>query len=86
MVTFTDIGFFPKKDKFCDECLRMVVHGLTCQLFHVTSICIVAIGENPRWRNLVNQEIAKPKNAVLGCPRLFTMAVQAMDCDNTVDE
>jgi len=64
----------------------MVVHGLTCQLLLAASICVVAIGENPCWRNLVNQEITKPKNIVLRCPRVFTVAVQAMDCNNTVDE
>ena len=62
----------------------MVIQRLTCQLILATSVCVVTICENPGWRNLVNQEIAKPKNTVLGRPRIFTVAIQAMGSNNTM--
>jgi len=60
----------------------MVIQRLACQLFLATSICVVAIGENPGWRDGVNQKIPKPKNTILSRPRVFTVAVQAMDGNN----
>jgi hypothetical protein len=78
--------FLPEKGEFRNEGLRMIVQRLTGQLFLTTNICIISISKNPGSRNLANQKIPKPKDTVLGCPRGFTVAVQAMDSNNTMAE
>ena len=62
----------------------MVVYRLICKLFLATSICIVAISQDPGSRALFGQKVLEPKNAVLSRPRFFTVAIQAMDGDDAV--
>jgi hypothetical protein len=82
---YTDRCFLPEKDELRNESLRMVIQRLIRELFCVSSICVVAIGEDSGHWDLACQKITKPEYAVTGCVRAFAMAVQTMDGDDAED-
>ena len=56
---------------------------LATQLLFISRICVVAVGQNPSLRNHARKKIPQPENFILGSPRLLTVTIQSVNCNNT---
>ena len=61
----------------------MVKQVLAAHLRPAVRICVVALAEYARVRQVVREQVAQPVHAVARYPRLLTVSVEAVDCNNT---
>jgi hypothetical protein len=74
----------PQLRQFHHKSLGMSVDILSRRLRKTTRIGVVSIGQDPRIRDVVRQEMSQPHRPIFCGPRSFSMTIEAMDCNDAV--
>lgn len=80
------IGQLPLSTQRRHKIACMVVKVLTADAGASMGVCVVAPAEDAGARDVVWQEVAEPVDSIARGPGLVTVAVEAMDGDDTMEE